>query len=136
MSKVPECKECLEEGQPNWRPVTGIRVKRCVTHIRAKKTASKKSAHGARVERTYGITSEEYWAIYELQGGVCAICRRATGKTKRLSVDHDHKTGEVRSLCCSPCNQMLGHARDNPEMFYRAMLYLIDPPGRNYLDGN
>jgi hypothetical protein len=43
------------------------------------------------------------------------VCRRATGKTKRLAVDHDHDLGCghdpkvgcrncVRALACGPCN--------------------------------
>jgi len=78
---------------------------------------------------TYGITAEEYWSIYEFQGGVCYICRRANGKRKRLSVDHCHTTGIVRGLLCSKCNKdVLGHLRDDPEALYRAAEYLNGPP--------
>jgi len=73
----------------------------------------------------YGITAEQYWAIYELQGGRCYICRRATGARKRLSVDHCHVTGFVRGLLCSPCNKnVLGHLRDDREALIRAVDYL------------
>jgi len=37
------------------------------------------------------------------QGGVCAICRNASGQT--LHVDHDHKTGYARGLLCRDCNR-------------------------------
>ena len=46
------------------------------------------------VERTYGLTAEQYDALLARQGGRCAICR-ARPKSKRLAVDHDHATGEV-----------------------------------------
>lgn len=76
----------------------------------------------------YGITPEQYWALYEAQGGSCYICQRATGKTKKLAVDHDHKTGYVRGLLCGPCNNILGHLRDDRDAAFRVMDYLIYPP--------
>lgn len=56
------------------------------------------------------------------------MCRRANGRTRRLSVDHDHITGQVRGLLCRPCNTILGHARDAIRFFERAIDYLTDPP--------
>jgi hypothetical protein len=47
-----------------------------------------------------------------------------------LSVDHDHKTLLVRGLLCRPCNDLLGHARDDPEFFTRAKVYLEKPPAQ------
>lgn len=77
----------------------------------------------------YGLTAEEYWLIYAAQGGVCYICRRANGARKRLSVDHDHKTGFIRGLLCAPCNRdVIGHLRDDVEALQRAIDYLIYPP--------
>lgn len=82
----------------------------------------------------YGITSEEYQRIYEYQGGSCAICQRARGLRKKLSVDHDHSTGEVRGLLCQKCNRdVLGHLRDDTNALYRAADYLMSPPARNAL---
>lgn len=77
---------------------------------------------------------DDYDRLYAAQDGRCAICRRATGKTRRLSVDHDHATGKVRGLLCRPCNQMLGHARDEELFFMRAWLYLNDPPADSVLE--
>lgn len=77
---------------------------------------------------TYGLSEGDYEALYAAQDGRCAICRRATGRVKRLAVDHDHKTGKVRGLLCGTCNKMLGHARDEPEFFTRGREYLLNPP--------
>jgi hypothetical protein len=85
------------------------------------------------VARRYGIELGDYDRLYRGQSGVCAICRRATGRTRRLSVDHDHKTGEVRGLLCRPCNDVLGLARDDPAFFLRAIEYLANPPARAIL---
>jgi len=92
--------------------------------------------HEYVVQKTYGITIAQYEAIKELQGGRCAICQIASGASKHLAVDHDHKccAGEtscgkcVRGLLCSRCNQGLGFARDNIEHFQRAIDYLLNPP--------
>ena len=80
-------------------------------------------------QKNYGISKEEYQALYEKQGGVCAICKQpetaiTKGVQASLCVDHDHETGEVRGLLCSSCNSALGHFRDNTEILARAIDYL------------
>lgn len=104
---------------------------RCTSAVKA--DASTK-AHRARVAKVYGIPVDAYDALYFAQDGRCAICRRATGKTRRLAVDHDHATTKVRGLLCRVCNSMLGHARDDVEFFARAMQYLISPPADSILE--
>ena len=77
----------------------------------------------------YGITADEYWAIYRYQQGRCFICQRATGVRKKLSVDHCHETGIVRGLLCQRCNRdILGHLRDDTDAFERCIDYLKQPP--------
>ncbi len=98
---------------------------KCV-HAIAKQASA--NAHAKALERRYGITREDYWNMYQFQGGVCYICQRATGKTRRLTVDHDHKTGLVRGLLCRPCNTILGHFRDDPAAAQRVIDYLAAPP--------
>jgi hypothetical protein len=56
--------------------------------------------------RQLGVTDDEYARMLAAQGGGCAICG-ATPKTRRLHVDHDHKTGTVRGLLCHRCNRAL-----------------------------
>lgn len=124
---------CIECPPGTRRPATRPGP-RCATHKRDRKRALAAKKHGEWILRTYGITSEDYQAIYEFQGGKCAICQRATGASKRLSVDHDHKTGEVRGLLCTPCNRdVLGHLRDSVSSLLRAVRYLLHPPARRAL---
>ena len=86
------------------------------------------STHGAMIEKTYGLTSEQYDALLERQGGRCAICR-ARPKSKRLAVDHDHQTEEVRGLLCSRCNHdLLGSAWDSLAMATALWHYMNTPP--------
>lgn len=117
--------------------------KRCYRCGLAEKKASKERAHRARVALNFGLIGDAYDLLYEAQGGRCAICRKATGKTKRLAVDHDHKCCPgrtscglcVRGLLCGPCNTYLGRMGDNPETFIRAADYILNPPARAVLNG-
>jgi hypothetical protein len=101
---------------------------RCATCHRERKKAAKQAAHGRWILKTYGITSEQYEALYEAQGGCCYICQRAKGISKKLSVDHDHATGYVRGLLCATCNKILGHLRDDDYAAARIVSYLVYPP--------
>lgn len=122
------CVDCRKEGITTNREAK-YPGPRCYTHHRLRKKQQSEARHGAHIEATYGITAEEYDAIYKAQGGVCAICRRASGKRRRLAVDHDHATGYVRGLLCKTCNRnVLGHLRDDPEALNRAIGYLNHPP--------
>jgi hypothetical protein len=95
------------------------------------KPCGREMNHKANIKRKYGLTPEQYDLIYVTQGGKCAICQIATGKTKKLAVDHDHKTGKVRGLLCSTCNRMiLGTLRDDITALQRAIDYLITPPAQ------
>lgn len=130
-----ECVDCKKEGLPLTRKATRPGP-RCATHRRL----ARKGASDARWETQtlpkYKMTPEQYWAVYDEQGGRCAICRFASGKTRRLSVDHDHSCCPTtptcgkctRGLLCRPCNTLLGRARDAIEFFQRAIDYLKDPP--------
>lgn len=101
-----------------------------MTHHR-KVTALRRAAeHDRKVRAVYGLGPGDYERLYAAQNGRCAGCRRATGRTKKLAVDHDHTTGEVRGLLCSGCNRAIGHLRDDAEAFFRLGLYLINPPAR------
>lgn len=62
----------------------------------------------------YGITSEQYNELLKKQDGKCAICEKHhTAFPRRLAVDHNHHTGEVRGLLCTYCNhRVVGRHRD------------------------
>jgi hypothetical protein len=72
----------------------------------------------------YGITTEEYNALFEEQRGLCKLCNNKERGTRRLSVDHDHATGRVRGLLCVRCNSALGTLGDNVEGLERALAYV------------
>ena len=103
---------------------TSARGRVCVTCQRAR---SRTTSHAARINKTYGITAEQYAALLVSQNGACAICKQT--RSYRLNVDHDHASGHVRGLCCRLCNgKLLTAARDNPETLRSAADYLENPP--------
>lgn len=80
--------------------------------------------------RGYGLTHEDYEQMHADQGGVCVICEKAEtardrmGRVRRLAVDHDHETGEVRGLLCHACNIALGYLDEDPERMESAAAYI------------
>ena len=93
------------------------------------------------------ITADEARALIEYQGGVCAICGWATGRTRASVVrPPDHKRGCdhaaetackrcLRGALCRPCNDFLGYVRDDPSALARGYWYLIEPPARTLFKG-
>lgn len=79
------------------------------------------------LQRTYGISLDEWESVLEFQGGACAICGNPP-KTRALHSEHDHKTGLFRGLACFFCNAQLLRQRVTPELLRRAADYLETPP--------
>jgi len=46
--------------------------------------------------------------FFKLQKGCCAICGKHQRMFKRrLNLDHNHKTGQIRGLLCYRCNKFI-----------------------------
>ena len=132
-AKPKPCIDCVREAEESGLPVKKRKAPhpgpRCSSHARIKKALRRDNSWETRLKAIYGITADEYWEIYEAQGGRCYICRRGTGARKRLSVDHCHETGVIRGLLDTPCNRnVLGYLRDEIEALERAIAYLKNPP--------
>ncbi len=83
-----------------------------------------------RAKKSEGV-QHHYDRLLRTQGNVCAVCGMAEGGRRsrfgqfvRLSVDHDHDTGQIRELLCSGCNLMLGCAKDSADLLETAARYL------------
>ena len=59
----------------------------------------------------YGITVEEYELSANQSGRT--MRHMPTDSERRLHVDHNHATGEVRGLLCRNCNSAIGKLGDN-----------------------
>lgn len=93
--------------------------------------------HAIHVERTYGLSQEDYRKIMEEQDGKCAICKQHETRVTRpnarryitkqkpnLALDHNHKTKATRGFLCSKCNLALGHFQDSISLLENAISYL------------
>lgn len=75
--------------------------------------------------KTYGLTQEQYAAMFAAQSGLCAICQRPEMvRGAHLGVDHCHITGIVRGLLCRRCNAGIGFLDDDRERVLAALAYL------------
>lgn len=101
--------------------------------IRLKEAARERNPEVSRryqLKRRFGITPEQYQELLDKQDGNCAVCGKHHSEfNKRLAVDHDHITSEIRGLLCFTCNhRVVGRHRD-PELLQRAANYLREGTG-------
>ena len=80
-------------------------------------------AGSASRAKQLGVTDEDYALLLASQGGGCAICGNPP-RTRRLHVDHDHKTGRIRGLLCFTCNHFTLGRYAQPWKLRRAADYL------------
>jgi len=77
------------------------------------------------MKKRHGITPEEFVEMLAGQGGVCGCCgANEPGNANGWVLDHDHATGETRSVLCHGCNIGLGAFRDSTERLAMAVAYL------------
>lgn len=79
----------------------------------------------ASVTRTLSA-KQGYFFLFEQQGGVCAICHKPEEKRK-MAIDHNHETGEVRGLLCTRHNLGIGYFHDSVNELKAAIEYLQNP---------
>lgn len=122
--KRPRCKDCVrqENGQHEEK-----RLEREPNYNRDR--VRRWSSVGDNKRRRnlisrYGITVEEYERRLAEQDHKCAICRLPMDEGRRLAVDHDHKTGEVRGIVHIRCNTAIALLKDSPEICRQAAEYL------------
>jgi len=118
-------KPCRECGAPKPAGSGRALCDACREISKQKRTEYQaKQARITHLKTKYGISIEEYLALAEAQGGLCAICRKKPGKKfKTFGVDHDHRTGQVRGLLCTRCNIGLAFIEDDA-YFPKALQYL------------
>ncbi len=146
------CKALPEEQRPKkprprWSKLKPTDPWRCASHGREWRDRARRLSWESRIRREFGIEPELYWAIYDAQGGRCAIPRcLANGTVKMLAVEHDHEKAKrecghdpkrgckncIRGLCCGPHNyELLGKYKNSLQ---DGLDYLAHPPAREVID--
>lgn len=69
----------------------------------------------------YKLTEDQFYDLLEEQDNRCAICK----EEKRLIVDHDHISKEVRGLLCYSCNTALGIFKEDMYTLLSAVDYIM-----------
>ena len=121
--KYSYCSECQSAVAKKWRSEN-------IEHIKARAkeafaTLPPRVKWLKKLLSRYGLTVEQYEVMYEAQARGCAICGEPPQR-QRLSIDHDHSTGEVRGLLCERCNSVLGRVKDDPMVLVSAASYLME----------
>ena len=101
-SKLRDKERNPEEYRAKW--------KKYQTTYKQRNPEKHQAAERRRGLRKFGITPEDYDRMFESRSGLCEICGMTSDK--RLAVDHDHVTGEVRGLLCGSCNMALGQLEE------------------------
>lgn len=58
------------------------------------------------LQKKYGITLAQYDVMLAKQNDCCALCGKHKSLSKHpLHVEHNHRSGKIRSLCCYYCNR-------------------------------
>ncbi len=113
---------------------------------RLKKTTSKgkRSVRDKYLQKTYGISLQDYYRLAAVYKGGCWVCRKPPKPGKNLAVDHDHalaKTGAVRAsvrgVLCWYCNKkVIGRRRkENAGILLEAYYYLVEGRAQQILGG-
>ena len=119
------------------------------------------NARWQHIKARFGMSRDQWFALFEFQGCVCAICGCADPRSKKgWNTDHDHSIEHVlpkgrgrgirratddiawqmtvRGILCQPCNIGLGGFDDDPARMRTAATYVERGPlarPRVYLDG-
>ena len=92
------------------------------------KTCTRPISRKKKLLKLYGLTLEQFELKLLSQDGKCACCFRGMtleGKnSKKICVDHDHDTGQVRDLLCGRCNLAAGNVDDSSLLAEKLRNYL------------
>lgn len=94
--------------------------------------------------RRYGLSEEQWEAMFESQDFVCAICKSDRPGGKGWHTDHKHGCYEdhtpekacskcIRGITCHRCNIYLISALESP-LLKKAIQYLEFPPAQKHLE--
>lgn len=118
--KRTRCQHCTDTMAATFAKIKARRIEKGLCVFCGKRLADKpfkrcrpcldylnKCSRENKLRRDYGLDDEKKKALYDKQGGFCALC--GDPFNGKVHVDHDHLTGAVRGLLHPTCNLLLGH---------------------------
>ncbi len=133
------CKTCSREQAREWIRKNPERAKELNRKSNSTKLWTRDRAEHNRwwrFRKKYGLTKEQYDALWEAQAGLCGICglqlrQRMTytetgPRTSKdtAAIDHCHATGKVRGFLCQCCNRAIGLMYDDPVKLEAGAAYI------------
>ena len=113
----------FDKWSGNYYPSS--RCKPCHLKYKQESPTTPRNRKSEKLQLRYGLTYEQWEKMRENENHSCMICGITEAEIdKKLDVDHCHNNGKVRGILCNPCNNMLGHAKDNIAVLQSAVAYL------------
>lgn len=125
-----QCKECLSLKKQRLYKENPEKHNKCSTNTRNKRIDKARKKNSEYYITCY-MDLEEHNQMVLNQDNKCKICKKKetsehkNGKTKRLSIDHNHISGKIRGLLCGKCNTALGLFKDSIRNLQSAIHYLL-----------
>lgn len=116
-----QCKICKNKTVAQWRAKKKEHYNSYMKEFRKTHPEKYELARNRGLMHRYGISSEQYEQLFKQQEGLCAICKKTC--SKKLVIDHNHITKQIRGLLCTGCNVAIA-ILDNPELLQQAQKYL------------
>lgn len=113
---------------PNGHKLRFVASTNCVECDRLLREKYKYGRKERRIEKLYQISAVEHENMFNRQGRKCAICDSMFSNRWEMHIDHCHKTGRIRGLLCSCCNQAIGLLKENIKLFRKAAEYIDETP--------
>ena len=121
----PKGRATVLRCQANYNASPQGKASNAARTLRYRKSPKGKLALRKQHLARYGITPDEWDALFFQQGNLCAACGASSSGSKfGWQTDHNHRTGCIRGILCHACNVTAGLAKDNPEVLRALAAYL------------
>lgn len=110
-----------------WREANPDKV---LSASKAYRLAHPDRVRANQLKHRFGLTLEQWNALFDQQGACCAVCRTTDPGKRGWCVDHAHVARDdgsyfIRGILCNRCNIAIGMLSDNVEVMQRAIDYVV-----------
>ena len=118
---ISQCKKCHNIRTNAW--YVRNRDEQLIAR-RAQYKLSNNALRNTRICKKHGIDINQLRKLHQEQNDCCAICHNPEEIKTVLSLDHSHKTKQIRGLLCMRCNLLIGQAKEDIIILKDAIEYL------------